>query len=50
LPAKKGQKTGKQIKFIALVCANGIAKIHTPGTIKHLAVFQNPFNNYDRKI
>jgi hypothetical protein len=30
LPAKKGQKTGKQIKFNASVRANGIAKIlHT---------------------
>ena len=38
LASKKGQKTGKQIKFFASVGANGIAKIHTPGTAKYLAV------------
>jgi hypothetical protein len=43
LPQKKGQKNGKQIKICASVGANGIAKIYTPGTAKHLAVFRSPF-------
>lgn len=39
LPQKRGEKkNGKQIKIFASVGANGIAKIYTPGTAKHLAV------------